>query len=765
MTLSSSRRLILSLGLVLSMLLSACSRDPNVRKQKYFQSGQHYFEQGKYREAAIEFVNAIKIDSGYAEAHHQLAETYLKLQQGQGAAQELARTIELQPENYQARIELANVLMLARDFQRAQEQVDLLQQKRPNDPAVHLTVSSLLAGQNDIPGAIEEVNKAIAIAPGRWELYLQLAMLQFKNSQPDAAEASLKKVTELNPTATQARVLLGSSYQSHGHFADAEQQFRKAMEIDAKSAEPRAALARLYLAEGKRTEAEELLKQAKHDFPDNSAAYRMLGDFYFTNGEFDKATAEYATLYQQHPQDLQVKKNYIQLLIQTKNFPEARKLDDELLKANPNDDDALVDESQMQITDGDVNDAAQKLQTVIKNAPKNAEAHYTLGIAYEKLGYLERAESEWREALRQQPNMLDAERSLAGAAIRTGDMGTLEEAATQLIILQPASPDGYALRALSNINRKHYGEAEQDIRRAIDISPRSAFGYVQMGNLKFVQNQYGDAAKAYQEALDRNSNSTDALRGLMNTYAAQKQIDKAIAAANAQIAKSPANSSFYDLLGTTLFFSQKDFGGAEAAFAKSASLDKHNADALFKLCQVRAAKGDIDQAIATAQQGINDNPRDADLYVLMGKFYESKSDWKRAEEAYRSALNLNPQHPQASNNLARLMVQTGGNLDVALSLAQTARRALPDSPSVADNLAWIDFQKGAYQSAIGLLQEALKLQEKNRTPDNPDIHYHLGMAYAKSGQTALARQQFERVLKINPNSNDAKKQLAQLKSS
>ena len=44
-------------------------------------------------------------------------------------------------------------------------------------------------------------------------------------------------------------------------------------------------------------------------------------------------------------------------------------------------------------------------------------------------------------------------------------------------------------------------------------------------------------AKAYQQALDLNANSKDALRGLMNTYIAQKQIDRAIAAANAQIAK------------------------------------------------------------------------------------------------------------------------------------------------------------------------------------------------------------------------------------
>jgi len=49
-------------------------------------------------------------------------------------------------------------------------------------------------------------------------------------------------------------------------------------------------------------------------------------------------------------------------------------------------------------------------------------------------------------------------------------------------------------------------------------------------------------------------------------------------------------------------------------------------------------------------------------------------------------------------------------------------------------------------------------------PDNPDVHSHLGMAYEKTEQPALARQQFERVLKINPNSSDAKKQLAQPKS-
>src|SRR5438132_1236011 len=187
MTRSLHFRLFLVLALMV-IVFSGCSRDPNVRKQKYFQSGQRYFQKGKYREAAIEFVNAIKIDPNYGEAHYQLAETSLKLQQAQRAYQELTRTIELQPENYQARIELANLLLV-------------------------------------------------------------------------------------------------TFYQSQRRFNEAEQQFHRAMGMDPKSPEPRAALARLYVTQGKKADAEEILKQARHDFPDDSAGYRMLGDFYFMAGD------------------------------------------------------------------------------------------------------------------------------------------------------------------------------------------------------------------------------------------------------------------------------------------------------------------------------------------------------------------------------------------------------------------------------------------------------------------------------------------------
>jgi Flp pilus assembly protein TadD len=182
---------------------------------------------------------------------------------------------------------------------------------------------------------------------------------------------------------------------------------------------------------------------------------------------------------------------------------------------------------------------------------------------------------------------------------------------------------------------------------------------------------------------------------------------------------------------------------------------------------VQAAKGSTDQAIATCRRGLENNPNEPNFDILLGDLYQSRKDWNNAIEAYQKALTLKPGNPVASNDLAAVMLQSGGNLDVALSLVQTARRGLPDSPGVADTLGWIYYQKGAYRLAVDSLREAMKLAQASNSPDNPQFHYHLGMAYAKSGQPALARQQLEKMLKMNPDAGDAtdaRKQLAQLKS-
>lgn len=112
---------------------------------------------------------------------------------------------------------------------------------------------------------------------------------------------------------------------------------------------------------------------------------------------------------------------------------------------------------------------------------------------------------------------------------------------------------------------------------------------------------------------------------------------------------------------------------------------------------------------------------------------------------YQKALQAAPGHPLAANNLAYLMLEHGGNVDVALSYAQMAMSGTPDSTSFADTLAWAYFHKGTYGLAVDLLEETLK-----KAPQNPTYHYHLGLAYQKANNRARAKEHLERALQINP---------------
>ena len=81
----------------------------------------------------------------------------------------------------------------------------------------------------------------------------------------------------------------------------------------------------------------------------------MLGDFYLSNGDTQKALAEFASLAKAHPKDLRVKKTYIQLLILANRGADAKSLNDEILKANPKDTDAQILRAELLSHDGRAN--------------------------------------------------------------------------------------------------------------------------------------------------------------------------------------------------------------------------------------------------------------------------------------------------------------------------------------------------------------------------------------------------------------------------
>jgi tetratricopeptide (TPR) repeat protein len=484
----------------------------------------------------------------------------------------------------------------------------------------------------------------------------------------------------------------------------------------------------------------------------------MLAEYYAASGQMDKAKAEYLSQAAKHPKDTSLQKGYIRVLLQVKDYSAARAAVAELMKKNSKDPEVAGLNGILLLNDGKAGEAVSALQNAIKDYPKDDYLQYWLGRAALAKGDLDLAETSLRQAADLNPSKLDAEEELARIATMRGDMDLLSDVATKTIAAAPRFPGGYVWRATAEMSHNSADKAEADLKTAMTIAPQSPVAYLQLGRIRFVQKRFPEGATLLQQALQYDPNSVEAMRLLIGYDLNQKQPAKALARLNAQIDKSPKNSGFYDLLAR-LQVQNKNFDQAAAAAQKAMQLNPGDGEAVMLLAQIQAQHGQVANAIGTWEQWLNTHPNDAGAMAVLGVLEESRGNPGKAEAYYKKALQIQPQEPVAANNLAYRMLENGENPDVALTLAQTARQAMPNSTSSADTLAWAYYYKGTYGFARDLLEDAIKTDPKNAT-----MQYHLGMVYSKLSDKSSAAAHLKKAISLAPDSQAAKDARAALQA-
>src|SRR5882672_9491963 len=76
---SSGMRGVLILLVVALTLATGCARSPEAKKARFLERGDRYFKQQQYREAVIEYRNALRIDGNNPQAIRQLGLAHYQL--------------------------------------------------------------------------------------------------------------------------------------------------------------------------------------------------------------------------------------------------------------------------------------------------------------------------------------------------------------------------------------------------------------------------------------------------------------------------------------------------------------------------------------------------------------------------------------------------------------------------------------------------------------------------------------------------------------
>lgn len=762
---------------LVALTLVSCRRDPNVAKKQYLESGNKYFDHGRYKNAAIQYQNAIKNDRKYGPAYYKLGMVYLKIKPPQLnlAIHQFRRAVELlkgnqayQEEYKDSMIQLGQldlVYLANRDksvLSDVESYCNELFKKDANSfdgfrLSGDLNYTKYLQSGDAGPtianefldAAMENYRKADAVKPGDAGVSMQIAVILVRQNHLADAEPYFRKVVNKDKSSYPGYMNLYRLYMTEQKRAEAEQLLKEAIQNNPKSHEYLERLAYHYGALGRHDDMLNVLAQIKAHAEDFDAVYQVVGDFYQRTGDADSALREYREGVQKDARHKNVyQHDIIQVLLRQGKRAEAAEINNQILKENPKDPDAKSLAATFLLEQGDVNNALAQLQSVVTTSPDNAVAHFELGRAFMASGRPDARESarqQFEKAIEQQPNLLQARVALAELQVGHGEFEAALDSVQAILQRDPNNVNAKMIQSEAYVGQKKFGDSDRLLAGMLKSNPGSPDVYMEVGTTALAEGKAKDAEVAFKRAYELNPTNSRSLLGIVEAELEQGHPDNAMAILQGEAKKNPNRTDIIFLMGTTAQREGK-FQDSLVYFNRLLNgMDKKSkkrADMYLQIAYSYRLAGDRDNAIANLLKAREVLPENEIILRDLGIVMDQAGRRPEARQAYEACLRVNPNDVNVLNNLAWDMAESNADLDVALNYAQKAKGLNPNLAEISDTYGWILLKKGLAEQAIPVFQDIV-----GRVPTNSSYRYHLAKAYAQKGDNAKASAELREALK------------------
>jgi tetratricopeptide (TPR) repeat protein len=177
----------------------------------------------------------------------------------------------------------------------------------------------------------------------------------------------------------------------------------------------------------------------------------------------------------------------------------------------------------------------------------------------------------------------------------------------------------------------------------------------------------------------------------------------------------------------------------EIAVRRASLTARDQENPAFADAKLRKQVDDLTRALAA-------EPRKAQLYYARAWYYHRLGERDSELSDLQKAVELNPEHYSACNNLAWLYVKGPERLrapEKALPLAQRAVRLKPDVRQLHNNLGVAYYRLGQCDAAISAFERAADVNNGEATAFEL---FFLAMSYERLGDKSRARDMFEQAI-------------------
>ncbi|HEY2733404.1 MAG TPA: tetratricopeptide repeat protein, partial [Polyangiales bacterium] len=570
-------------------------------------AGEIALHQGKLPEAEKSFAEALSHGGG-ARAQWGLARVTLARTDEAARRSAVAETLKLSPLHAEARLADARILWAQGKEESSMHELRQALGQEPVDDQYLWTSKpakaegySLLGYEDEARGRLQPARKAyedalsadpylveallgagrVLLRERRWND----ALARFESALAMAQKGGNSIVLSGRRADVEARLGQGRAQLALNRAADAKTSLSALMRDNPNDAEIVLALGQAEDVLANKANAEDLLKKAVELAPTTFASYLALSQHYFKLNQPDKASETLNEAAAKVEENVEMRRMLGQSELARNRF----------------------------------DSAVHEFKRAVELDPQDLDAKFGLGVAYRKIGELDKARALFDEIAARDPQY-------AGLMLERGQLleaqGNYTTAVDNYRAAHQKDPSDTALTlrlGAAQVEANLLDDADQTLQTVMHETPNSSEAEYFLGRLALARGRGPDALTHFDRAL-----SLDGTQAPYHLFAARAALEMGN-------------------LGRTI-------DEAEAALGRDPTLG----DAYWVRGIVRMRSGAVKDALKDARHALELAPGRYDAYALMAECFDELRQLPQAAEAYQTALTKDPQRGEWWYKLGRL---------------------------------------------------------------------------------------------------------------
>src|SRR5580700_2930938 len=310
----------------------------------------------------------------------------------------------------------------------------------------------------------------------------------------------------------------------------------------------------------------------------------------------------------------------------------------------------------------------------------------------------------------------------------------------------PAHSDSYYYFALGHLDEQRYettrrpelaAQSIEAYKKALDLAPGSTVIMERLAEIYAKSQRVREAEVQAQNVLKLDPDDVNAHRLLAQIYVhalgdmsagdlQKENLAKAVEQFQAILRIQP-DDTYSALWLARLYRFQNHHEEAEKVLRATVNRDPSNGAALEQLSQLLVDEGRSQEAITLLTQAAGESAS-PDIYDLLGDAYAQSKDFAKSEDAYRKAVEEDPDDPTHVHGLAQALMSQ----EKFAEALEQYKRLSELEPSTWENflrMSELYRRMGKFDEA-----ESALLRSKQLSPDNLEVLYNEALLYEEQGR-------------------------------